>query len=177
MFDWNSSSTSVRNEGVTWEAYACVSSQSLKQVWTGKTGGTKEWGGRTREGHVTPSFLTDVEEEFQSNIDLGKSRLIIEFYLDISLSHCGVTWYFKVLFTRTLIQFTVMFNTTFYSAFIMNKYHFFSPVIRIVSANLKMFYYLRTKIACNRQYGSMWQMFLRSTILLLSIFLGVLVLL
>ena len=41
--------------------------------------------------HVTPSFLTDDEEEFKSNIDLGKSRLIFEFYLDISPSHYGVT--------------------------------------------------------------------------------------
>ena len=34
--------------------------------------GTKEKGGdnSTRAGHVTPSFLTDDEEELQSNIDL-----------------------------------------------------------------------------------------------------------
>ena len=48
-------------------------------------------GKNARAGHVTPSFLTDDEEEFQSNIDLGKSRLIFEFYLDISPSHYGVT--------------------------------------------------------------------------------------
>ena len=39
--------------------------------------GTKEREGqKSRVGHVTPSFLTDDEEEFQSNIDFGKSRLI-----------------------------------------------------------------------------------------------------
>ena len=31
MFDWNSSSSLVRNEGVTREACACLSGQSLKR--------------------------------------------------------------------------------------------------------------------------------------------------
>ena len=73
MFDCNSSSLSVRNEGVTREACACLSGQSLKREWfQKKKKGTKEREGNssTRAGHVTPSFLTDDEEELQSSIDL-----------------------------------------------------------------------------------------------------------
>ena len=44
-----------------------------------------------RARDVTPLFLTDDVEEFQSKIDLSRSRLILEFYLDISPSHYGVT--------------------------------------------------------------------------------------
>ena len=71
MFDCNSSSSSVRNEGVT---CACLSGQSLKRsVSKRKKTGTKEREGitsSTRAGYVAPSFLTDDEEELQSNIDL-----------------------------------------------------------------------------------------------------------
>ena len=42
------------------------------EVFPEEKAGTKEMGGNnsTRAGHVTPSFLTDDEEELQSNIDL-----------------------------------------------------------------------------------------------------------
>ena len=46
------------------------------EVFPEEKAGTKEKGGggggdnSTRAGHVTPSFLTDDEEELQSNIDL-----------------------------------------------------------------------------------------------------------
>ena len=43
-------------------------------------------GKNARAGHVTPSFLTDDEEEFKSNIDLGKSRLIFELFADQFIS-------------------------------------------------------------------------------------------
>ena len=72
MFDWNSSSSSVRNEGVTSEACACLSGQSLKRKSFQKKDRNEGEGGNnsTRAGHVIPSFRTDDEEEFQSNIDL-----------------------------------------------------------------------------------------------------------
>ena len=76
MFDCNSSSSSVRNEGVTGEACASylvsLESGSVSRRKNRKKAGTKENGGdnSTRAGHVTPSFLTDDEEELQSNIDL-----------------------------------------------------------------------------------------------------------
>ena len=71
-------------------AHACRVSLQSKCFQEKGNGGDRE-GKNPRAGHVTPSFLTDDEEEFQANIDLGKSRLILEFYLDISLSHYGVT--------------------------------------------------------------------------------------
>ena len=44
------------------------------EVFPEEKAGTKEKGGgggnSTKAGHVTPSFLTDDEEELQSNIDL-----------------------------------------------------------------------------------------------------------
>ena len=54
--------------------------KSVLKAIVSRRKGTKEREGKNpRTGHVTPSFLTDGEEEFQSNIDLGKSRLILEF--------------------------------------------------------------------------------------------------
>ena len=74
------------------EKHAHAYQVSLKSECFQKKEGTKEREGKKpRVGHVTPSFLTDDEEEFQSNINFGKSRLIFEFYLDISPSHYGVT--------------------------------------------------------------------------------------
>ena len=49
-----------------------LESGSVSRRKNRKKAGTKENGGdnSTRAGHVTPSFLTDDEEELQSNIDL-----------------------------------------------------------------------------------------------------------
>ena len=98
MFDWNSILSSVRNEGVTWEARALaywaiiqrkrlVGDHRNEGVGTGKC---------LQGGHVTVSFQTDGKIEFQSNINLQvSSRLIIKFYLSSVLRHYVVPWEFK----------------------------------------------------------------------------------
>lgn len=52
----------------------CMLIKSVLKVSVSRRKGTKERGEKKlRAGHLTPSFLTDDNEEFQSNIDLHKS--------------------------------------------------------------------------------------------------------